>query len=243
MNIRTSNKRIAAIALAVAAACTAALPAQATDQAAPKQASSKQERIGVGSGLAIGALAGGPFGAMIGAAAGAWLGDKYHRQDVENHTLEADLTRNSLERARLSASLSESQSRGEQLAQMLERRSNLETQVTFRTNDASLPVGAFEQLKKVGALASTMPEMRIRVSGYADPRGTDEANDTLSKERADAVAAVLAGQGIDASRLVVEAHGESETTAAEGDIDGYALERRVLVRIEQPEAGAVAANK
>ena len=102
------------------------------------------------------------------------------------------------------------------------------------------PVGAFEQLKKVGALANTMPEMRVRVSGFADPRGTDEANATLSKERADAVATVLAAQGVDASRLVIEAHGEAETTAAEGDLDGYALERRVVVRIEQPEASAVA---
>ncbi len=237
MNSRISNKRASAIALAVMAACAATMPVQAADRAA-----SKQESIGVGSGLAIGALAGGPFGAVIGAAAGAWLGDKYHRQKVENHALEADLAHGNVERSKLRASLAESQSRGDALARRLERRSELETQVTFRTNDASLPVGAFEQLKKVGELANGMPEMRVRVSGYADPRGTEEENDTLSKERADAVAAVLAGQGIDASRLVVEAHGERDTTAAEGDLDGYALERRVIVRIEQPEPDAVVRN-
>lgn len=242
MNVRTSNKRVAAIALAVATACAAVLPAQAADKVASKQASSKQERIGVGSGLAIGALAGGPFGAIVGAAAGAWLGDRYHSKDVENGTLQADLARNSQERARLSTRLSELQEHSEQLAKRLERRTELETQVVFRTNDATLPAGAFQQLKKVGELASTMPQMRIRVSGYADPRGTDEANDTLSQERADAVATVLAGQGIDASRLVVEAHGESATTSAEGDLDGYALERRVTIRIEQPEVDAVARN-
>lgn len=237
MNVRTSNTRIAAITLGVAAACAAALPAQAAEKAA-----SKQESLGVGSGLAIGALAGGPVGAIIGAAAGAWLGDRYHRQSVDNDTLRTDLARGSVERAKLSASLAESQAHGEQLAQMLERRSDLETQVIFRTNDASLPTGAFEQLKKVSTLASTMPEMRVRVSGYADPRGTEDSNATLSKERADAVAAVLSGEGVDASRLVIEAHGESEATSAEGDLDGYALERRVVVRIEQPESDAVARN-
>ena len=237
MNVRTSNKRAAAIALALASACAATLPAQAAEKSA-----SKQESMGVGSGLAIGALAGGPFGAIVGAAAGAWLGDRYHRKDVENHELATDLAHSNVARSKLSASLIEAQERGEQLSQMLERRSDLETQVVFRTNDASLPAGAFEQLKTIGSLVSTMPEMRVRVSGYADPRGTEDSNATLSKERADAVAAVLAGQGIDASRIVVEAHGETDASVAEGDLDGYAMERRVVIRIEQEDKDAVARN-
>ncbi len=96
---------------------------------------------------------------------------------------------------------------------MLEKRSELEAQVIFRTGDSALPTGALEQLSKLGALANTMPDMRVVVSGYADPRGTEDENSTLSKERADAVAAVLASTGIDASRLSVEAHGESEATS------------------------------
>lgn len=223
----------------MAAACSTALPAQA-DPLSSKQPSSRQEGIGVGSGLAIGALAGGPFGAVIGAATGAWLGAKYHKQKEENHALTADLAQGRAERTRLSGSLAQSQSHEEQLTKMLERRTELETQVIFRTNEATLPPAAFEQLKKMSELASTMPDMRIRISGYADPRGTDQENDALSKERADAVAAVLAGQGLDASRLVVEAHGESEATAADGDVDGYALERRVTIRLEQPAKDAVA---
>jgi outer membrane protein OmpA-like peptidoglycan-associated protein len=238
MNVRTSNRRAAAIALAVAA-CATGLPAQAAEQSS-KQPSSKQESIGVASGLTVGALAGGPFGAVIGAATGAWLGGKYHKQKQENQALTADLAHDRAERARLSGILAQSQSHEEQLAKMLERRTELETQVIFRTKEATLPPGAFEQLEKMSELASTMPDMRIRVSGYADPRGTNEENDALSRERADAVAAVLAGQGIDASRLVVEAHGESEATAAKGDMDGYALERRVTIRLEQPAKDSVA---
>jgi len=240
MNVRTSNTRSAVIALAVAVACATALPAQAAELPSSKQPSSKQEGIGVGSGLAIGALAGGPFGAVIGAATGAWLGGKYHKQKEENQALTADLAQGRAERSRLSGSLAQSQSHENQLTKMLERRTELETQVIFRTNEATLPPSAFEQLKKMSELASTMPDMSIRVSGYADPRGTEKENDTLSKERADSVAAVLAGQGIDASRVIVEAHGESEATAAEGDVDGYALERRVTIRLEQPAKDAVA---
>lgn len=238
MNILTGNRRIPAIALAVAATCAVSLSAGAAEKAA-----SKQENIGVASGLAIGALAGGPIGAVIGAAAGALLGDRYHRQAATNVELEAGLTESNMDRARLRSSLVESQTETEKLAQMLEKRSELEAQVIFRTGDSALPTGALEQLSKLGALANTMPDMRVVVSGYADPRGTEDENSTLSKERADAVAAVLASTGIEASRLSVEAHGESEATSLEGDTDGYAFDRRVVVRIEQKQKEAVARSE
>jgi len=43
---------------------------------------------------------------------------------------------------------------------------------------------------------------------------------------------------------VIEAHGEHESTSADGDLEGYAFERRVTVRIEQSaEEKAVASLK
>jgi outer membrane protein OmpA-like peptidoglycan-associated protein len=86
-------------------------------------------------------------------------------------------------------------------------------------------------------------QVKVRVAGYADPRGSEELNAALSERRADAVAAVLSQAGVDAGRIIVEAHGKAESTSAEGDLDGYAFERRVTVRIE-PVAGetAVARN-
>lgn len=201
MNIRTIHPRAPILALTIATACAAGLPAHAAEQPA-----SKQENIGVSTGLVVGALAGGPFGAVFGAAAGAWLGDRYHRQMVEN------------------------------------RRLNLEAQVMFRTEEATLTSDAVEQLKKLGAVASKMPDAHVRVSGYADARGTEEFNSALSKERAEAVAAVLMAAGIDASRLSVEAHGKSEATASVGDLDGNALDRRVVVRIE-PDRDEIIARR
>jgi len=43
-------------------------------------ATSKQEKIGVGTGAIVGAAAGGPVGLILGAAAGAYLGDKANRK-------------------------------------------------------------------------------------------------------------------------------------------------------------------
>jgi outer membrane protein OmpA-like peptidoglycan-associated protein len=68
-------------------------------------------------------------------------------------------------------------------------------------------------------------------------------NEALSKRRADAVAAVLASAGVSPDRLVVEAHGKSDATSAEGDTDGYAFDRRVNVRIERASSAAVARNE
>src|SRR5256885_16960658 len=82
---------------------------------------SKQENIGVVSGVAIGAVAGGPVGAIFGAAAGAWLGDRYHKQAVARSELAAGLSKSEGDRTRLSqnvtelnGSLAHEQERGEQ---------------------------------------------------------------------------------------------------------------------------------
>jgi outer membrane protein OmpA-like peptidoglycan-associated protein len=218
-----------------ATACAATLPAQAAEPAA-----SRQENIGVVSGLAIGALAGGPFGAIFGAATGAWLGDRYHKQKVENTALAADLNRSQSERVKLDLTLADIQMQHDALAKMLEERRQLEAQVSFRTGDATLSAGAAQQLQKLGELAATMPQVQVRVAGYADPRGGEEFNQALSQERAEAVATVLANSGIQPDRLIIEAHGESTVTAADGDVDGYALERRVVIQLEPAADEAVA---
>ena len=63
----------------------------------------------------------------------------------------------------------------------------------------------------------------MHVAGYADPRGSDAWNDALSLRRAQSVAGVLVAAGVPRERIVVEAHGKSESTSASGDLDAYAL--------------------
>jgi outer membrane protein OmpA-like peptidoglycan-associated protein len=92
------------------------------------------------------------------------------------------------------------------------------------------------RVKKLGALASAVPGAKVRVAGYADPRGTETYNLALSQRRADAVAAVLKDAGLGADRVIVEAHGADAATCAEGDLDGYAFERRVTLSIEGANA-------
>jgi outer membrane protein OmpA-like peptidoglycan-associated protein len=60
--------------------------------------------------------------------------------------------------------------------------------------------------------------------------------------RARRVAEVLSAAGVPEERILVEAHGKVEAAAADGDLDAYALERRVTVRVELPTSAQVASR-
>lgn len=241
----TDKVRARTLGLTLAAACVASLPVHAKEHAA----ASKQENIGVATGFTVGAVAGGPVGAIVGAAAGGWLGDRYHKQQVKNAGLATDLSKSETERtvlaknvADLHGSLEQSQLTAAKLGETVSRTDKLETDVGFRTNDASIDVKAMPPLLKIGALAASMPDVKVRVAGYADPRGSDALNDELSQRRAEAVAAVLIQAGLTREQMIVEAHGKSEASTEEGDLDGYAFDRRVTVRVERTGDAAVASG-
>ena len=205
---------------------------------------SKQSNLGGLTGLALGAAAGGPIGAVVGLTVGVVAGDHYHRQQQSAAAVRSSLETSETERAqltqsvtRLDVSLAEAQAQQVRLGQTLQRTDQIGLDVGFRTNEDVIPEQAMSPLLKIGALAADMPETVLRVAGYADPRGSEEYNAALSLRRAQAVAALLTGAGVPAGRIIIEAHGKSESQSAAGDVDGYALERRVSVRLEQ--AGAV----
>jgi len=243
MKALTSRVRTTALGLAVAGSL--ALPAFAADAADDRGQGSKESDAGAVAGIALGALVGGPVGAVIGA--GALLGDRYHRQAQSGAALSRDLDQSEAERARLahdltqrSGSLAQAQARGEQLDTALQRTDQVGLDVGFRTNDDGIAVQSMTPLLKLGALVAAMPQARVRIAGYADPRGSDAYNDELSLRRAQSVAAVLASAGVPGERIAIEAHGKSESSSTAGDLDAYALDRRVTVRVELPGAGQVA---
>ena len=235
MSVWTTKLRGPALGLTLG---TALMIAVAPVQAAEVQKkSSKAENVGVMSGLVIGAVAGGPVGAIVGAAGGAFLGDKFNKKDVQNKELKLSLAKSDAEKRKLMADLASTMAHGEKLSEELDNAVNkthdLEAAFAFRTSDASLSPDDVARLSKIGSLAGAIPDVKVRVSGFTDPRGSEKFNASLSKRRADSVAGILESAGIPADRIVVEAHGEHESTTADGDLEGYAFERRVTVRIEQ----------
>ena len=226
---------------------TALSPAYAGEPPDPPGAGSKQADLGAVTGLAVGAVAAGPIGAVVGTAAGALLGDRYHRQAQSRAALAADLERSETQRAELAqnmaqldGSLSEARVHGAELAAQLSHTDQLGLDVSFRTDDDSVAAQAMSPLLKLGALAASLPQAQVCVAGYADPRGSEAYNDELSLRRAANVAAVLTSAGVPRERILIEAHGKSSAGSADGDLDAYALERRVTVRLQWPGSGQVA---
>lgn len=210
-----SRQRAYAAALLLAAG---ALAAHAGPTPPPK--ASKSESAGVASGLAVGAAAGGPIGAILGAAAGGWLGDRMHRERTAHERTRSQLTAASL------------------------RGSGLSMNLMFRTDESRLQPDDAAALAQFAALAATTPGAVVHVTGFADPRGSATCNTALAAARASAVASRLVAAGLPFGQLVVssETAGDVATldpaaTTATPDLDGYAFQRRVTVRIGQGTPG------
>lgn len=212
---------------------------------------SKEESIGVVSGLAIGAAAAGPFGAIAGMALGAWVGDRMERQRETIGTLNQRLGEASDTLAALNIKLVESERSVAQLTSQLadsERRvallqapegstvspalqRTLRGEVMFRTKGTALNAATSAHLMELGEILAMTPDAVVQLDAYADPRGPKDENLALSEQRAEAVRASLVAGGLSPERIQITAYGEHETVAEKGDADGYALERKVVITI------------
>ena len=76
-----------------------------------------------------------------------------------------------------------------------------------------------------------LKDVRVRVSGFADSRGDDALNLSLSQERAEMVARELEKAGVPKERMIIEAMGE-RFASSEAVADDQAFERCVEIRFE-----------
>jgi outer membrane protein OmpA-like peptidoglycan-associated protein len=245
MKAQLAKLRAAALGLTLAGC--GALPVHAAAADEPPGAGSKQADIGGVTGIVIGALVAGPVGAFVGGGAGALIGDRFHRQAQSRTALAQELDKSEAQNsalihdvAELNGSLARARTHGERLDHTVQNTDQLGLDVSFRSDDDSVAAHSMPPLLKLGALIASMPEASVRIAGYADARGSDAYNDGLSLRRAESVAAVLTSAGVPPARILLEAHGRTEASAAAGDVDGCALDRRVTVRVQLPGSGEVA---
>ncbi len=112
--------------------------------------------------------------------------------------------------------------------------------VLFRTDEYVLADTNGDRLAQLAQRIAAMPDIRIRLDGFADERGDADYNQALSQKRADFVREQLISAGVDPSRISVAAHGEA---AAQDDTpDSYALERRVSLKLFIDDTESFAAN-
>ncbi len=233
MTLKTAIKTTLATA---AVAALAAQPALAD--------TTRSEAAGVGGGALIGALAGGPVGFIIGAAVGGHYGSTLEdarrvpgldealtettatarRQSDEIDALASELDRRNGELTDLNRDL-------DALEQERAALMALRLDLLYTTDSAELSDSAARQVAVLASVLARMPGTMISLEGHADGRGASAYNEALGLERAETVRDALVAGGIDPERIRVTSVGEAASTATEGDLDAYALERRVSVRL------------
>jgi peptidoglycan-associated lipoprotein len=133
--------------------------------------------------------------------------------------------RDSAEAARLRA---EAEARERAMAGI---KTTLAQKVLFEYDQAELSETAQSILNAKLAILQANPGLRLRISGHADERGSDEYNLALGQRRAAAVKRYFTDRGIDGSRLDVVSFGEERPEATDGTEDAFRLNRRAEFEI------------
>jgi outer membrane protein OmpA-like peptidoglycan-associated protein len=220
-----------------------------TATAAGQKPSNVQEPTGFIAGGVVGGFAAGPLGAVVGAVVGTWLGNRVHRAteaplaeqrvvqltSEKNELIESNHTLND-KVAQMAKGLDEAKAAQADPGGALK---GVQGDVMFRTASADLSADAQHQVAMLAKALASSQTLKIRVDGYADARGTVDDNLKLSLARANTVRDILIASGVKEGALTINAYGKTKSVAADGDEDGYALDRRVRITLE-PNDAAVA---
>jgi len=98
--------------------------------------------------------------------------------------------------------------------------------VYFDYNSAELSQDAKATLESKIPLLSGNPELKIRVAGHSDERGSDEYNLALGQRRAAAAKRYLTQRGIAADRIETVSYGEERPAVDGHDEAAWAQNRR-----------------
>lgn len=175
--------------------------------------------IGAGAGGAVGAIigkatgktaTGAIVGAAVGGTAGAIIGRQMDKQAAE---LEEELEGAKVERV------------GEGI------QVTFDSAILFAVNSYTLSQDSEANLTSLAASLQEYPNTELVIAGHTDSSGSEEYNQKLSEQRADAAATYLVRAGVDASRLSIVGHGEMEPVASNDTNFGRQQNRRVEVAI------------
>ncbi|NOX69902.1 MAG: OmpA family protein [Gammaproteobacteria bacterium] len=214
---------------------------------------SREEHVGISSGLVVGAVVGGPVGALLGSAVGAKLGDVFGRRKEQVAALSDDLEGSRARVRELQQSVAALNGDIDSLGGDLERmrsvarpellsllQAGIEMDLLFKTDEYVLTESTDKRLNDLAASLAAMPDVFVKLDGYADERGDANYNQDLSIRRVEHVRDVLIINGVPEGRIQMDAHGE--TPSADGNVDSYALERKVSLVLFIDESPSFAAN-
>lgn len=177
----------------------------------------------------------------------ARIGEQSAREQLEDAELERsqvleEVRAQEAREARLQADLATE--RADELERELEDLQAEETDrglvltlgdVLFDTAEAQLKPGANATIEQLAEFMNEYPDRRLLIEGHTDSRGDESYNQTLSRQRADAVRNALLSAGINSERLRTEGLGEAYPVASNETQAGRQQNRRVNIIISSPD--------
>jgi peptidoglycan-associated lipoprotein len=110
-------------------------------------------------------------------------------------------------------------------------REILEERIHFDYDRSNIRSDAEQQLMRKLAVLRANPQVRLRIEGHADERGSIEYNLALGQRRAEAARDWLTGFGISPDRLETVSWGEDRPLVRASNEDAWAMNRRNEFRI------------
>jgi peptidoglycan-associated lipoprotein len=108
---------------------------------------------------------------------------------------------------------------------------NIGDRVYFDFDQASIRTDAFPILQAQAGWLQHYPEIRVRIEGNADERGTREYNFALGARRADAVRDYLVAHGVAAGRIATISYGKEQPIDGGHDDAAWAKNRNAHTAI------------
>jgi peptidoglycan-associated lipoprotein len=102
----------------------------------------------------------------------------------------------------------------------------LATMINFEFDRADIRPADQGTLDRKAAVLAANPNVRLRIAGHADDRGSDEYNLALGNRRAAAAKRYLENKGIEGTRIEVVSYGEERPLNPGTDETAYAQNRR-----------------
>jgi outer membrane protein OmpA-like peptidoglycan-associated protein len=105
--------------------------------------------------------------------------------------------------------------------------------LTFDTGSATLQDSSSEQLQNIAAILKAYPKVKVKIGGYTDNTGNEQANLRLSQDRAMNVMHDLVQRGVEQSRLDAKGYGEEHPVADNATDAGRQKNRRISLLVTE----------
>ena len=110
--------------------------------------------------------------------------------------------------------------------------------VLFATGKYDLRPDAQMRLARLAGIVSSHSGLNLQVEGYTDNTGSEDFNQALSEQRAEAVRDFLISQGVDQRTITAKGFGEANPVADNNTADGRQKNRRVEIIVSGEVIGA-----